>query len=298
MDSTETLHQDEAVLLATALVDHVAASAGLQVLFIKGPAATMMGLRENHVSADVDVLVRREDLDEMVELLGARGWLQRPSGGAVVRQYLHSRTLYHPQWNCDIDVHDRFPGMEAPPNGAFDTLWRDRQHLVMAARSVPVPSITAAVIFQALHSLRAMDDSRHQREYSGLLQRVDVSMHQDIAALSVELQATAALNPLLDDLGIAELPVRRGTISEEWRHRTSVQGVGTAYLVALIESPWRAKPWVLARAVWPSRQILRQRDLYLDDSIAGLLRIHMARWRRGVTRLPAAARKIRATRRG
>ncbi len=80
MDAAETLHQDEAVLLATALVDHVAASAGLPVLFIKGPAATMMGLRENHVSADVDVLVRPEDLDRIVELLGARGWLERPSG--------------------------------------------------------------------------------------------------------------------------------------------------------------------------------------------------------------------------
>lgn len=297
MDAAETLRQDEGVLLATALVGHVAASADLPVLFIKGPAATMMGLRDSHVSADVDVLVRPEDLDRMVELLGARGWLERPSGVSVVRRYSHSRTLYHPQWNCDIDVHNRFPGMEAPPDGAFDTLWRDRQHLVMAARSLPVPSIPAAVIFQALHSLRAMDEPRHQREYSGLLQRVDTSMHKEILELSMELQAASALRPLLADLGAMDVPVRQEPVSEEWRHRTSVQGVGTAYLVALIESPWRAKPLVLARAVWPSRQILRQRDLYLDDSVAGLLKIHLARWRRGVTGLPAAARKIRTTRR-
>ena len=122
-------------------------------------------------------------------------------------------------------------------------------------------------------------------------------MHQDIVDLSVELQATAALKPLLDDLGIADLPVRQGTVSEEWRHRTSVQGTGTAYLVALIESPWRAKPLVLARAVFPSRQTLRERDLHLDDSVAGLLRAHVARWRRGLAGLPAAARKIRASRR-
>ena len=297
MDAAETLQQDEGVLLATALVDHVAASADVPVLFIKGPAATMMGLRENHVSADVDALVRPEDLGQLVERLGARGWLERPSGKSVIRRYSHSRTLYHPQWNCDIDVHDRFPGMEAPPGSAFDALWRDRQYLVMASRSVPVPSVPAAVIFQALHSLRAMDEPRHQREYSGLLQRVDPGMHQDIVDLSVELQATAALKPLLADLGAKYVQVRQEPVSEEWRHRTSVQGVGTAYLVALIESPWRAKPLVLARAVWPSRQILRQRDLYLDDSVAGLLKIHLARWRRGVTGLPAAARKIRASRR-
>ncbi|MCI9872647.1 nucleotidyltransferase family protein [Arthrobacter humicola] len=297
MDSAETLHQDEAVLLATALVDYVAASAGLQVLFIKGPAATMMGLRAHHVSADVDVLVRPEDLDKMVDLLGGRGWLERPSGVTVVRRYSHSRTLYHPQWNCDIDVHDRFPGMEAPPGSAFDTLWRDRQYLVMAARSVAVPSKPAAVIFQALHSLRAMDNPRHQREYSGLLQRVDVTMYQDIVDLSAELQATAALNPFLDDLGVADLRGRQGTVSEEWRHRTAVQDPGTAYLISLVESPWRVKPLVLARAVFPSRQTLRERDIYLDDSVAGVLRAYVARWRRGLTGLPTAARKIRASRR-
>jgi hypothetical protein len=297
MDSAETLHQDEAVLLATALVDYIAASAGLQVLFIKGPAATMMGLRGHHISADVDVLVRPEDLGRMVELLGGRGWLERPSGVTVVRRYSHSRTLYHPQWNCDIDVHDRFPGMEASPGNAFDTLWRGRQCLVMAARPVSVPSIPAAAIFQALHSLRAMDEPRHQREYSELLQRLDATMYQDFVDLSVELQATAALKPFLDDLGIEVLTVRQGAVSEEWSHRTAVQGTGTAYLVSLIESPWRAKPLVLARAVFPSRQTLRERDLHLDDSVKGLLRAHVARWRRGLAGLPAAARKISASRR-
>lgn len=297
MGSAETLHQDEAVLLATALVDHVAASAGLQVLFIKGPAATMMGLRGHHVSADVDALVRPEDLNGIVGALGGRGWLERPSGVTVVRPYSHSRTLYHPQWNCDIDVHDRFPGMEASPGSAFDTLWRDRDYLVMAARPVPVPSIPAAVIFQALHSLRSMDNPRHQREYSGLLQRVDPSMHQDIVDLSDELQATAALKPLLADLGIGDLPALQETVSEEWRHRTSAQGPGTAYLVSFIESPWRVKPLVLARAVFPPRQTLRERDLHLDDSFVGLLSAHVARWRRGLAGLPAAVRKIRASRR-
>ncbi|MET3949196.1 nucleotidyltransferase family protein [Arthrobacter sp. UYEF36] len=296
MAAAETLHQEEAVLLATALVDYVAASAGLQALFIKGPGATMMGLRENHVSADVDVLVRPDDLDKMVELLGGRGWLERPSGVSVVRRYSHSRTLYHPQWNCDIDVHDRFPGMEAPPDGAFYTLWRDRQLLVMATRSVPVPSIPAAVIFQALHSLRAMDDARHQREYSGLLQWVDASKHRDIVDLSVELQATAALKPLLSDLGIADLPDRQGTVSEEWRHRTSVQGTGTAHLVALLESPWRAKPRLLTQTVFPSRQTLRHEDLHMDESLSGLSRAYIARWRRILVSLPAAAWKIRASR--
>lgn len=297
MVGAETLHQDEAVLLATALVDHVAQSARLQVLFIKGPAANMMGLRDNHVSADVDVLVRPENLDRVVELLGARGWLERPSGASIVRHYFHSRTLYHPRWNCDIDVHDRFPGMEAPPDSAFDTLWRDRQYLVMAARRVPVPSLPGAAIFQALHSLRSMSVPRHRDEYLGLLRRVDSTLRQGIVNLSVQLQATAALKPLLDDLGVQDLPSLVGPVGEEWRYRVSVQLPGTVHLIALIESPWRVKPLVLARAVFPSRNVLRQVDIYLDDSVAGLLRAHVARWRRGLAGLPAAALKVRASRR-
>lgn len=297
MGAAETLHQDEAVLLATALVNHLAASAGLPALFIKGPGAGMMGLRENHVSADVDVLVRPEQLTRMVELLRGRGWLERPSDLPVIRHYTHSRTLYHPQWNCDIDVHNRFPGMEASPPSAFETLWRGKQYLLMAGRDVPVPSIPAAVIFQALHSLRNMEDSRHRSDYSALLQRVDVSMHQDIGDLSVELQATAALKPLLDDLRITVLSDRQVTVSEEWRYRTSVQVPGLAYLIALIESPWRLKPLVIARAIFPSRETLRYDDLYFDDSVAGLLRAHVSRWQRGLVSLPAAARKTWTSRR-
>jgi hypothetical protein len=298
MASTERLHQNEAVLLATALVDYVAASAGLPLLFIKGPGATMMGLRENHISADVDVLVRPDDLVKMVELLGTRGWLERPSGVTVVRKYVHSRTLYHPQWNTDIDVHDRFPGMEAPPEDSFKTLWRGRHHLVMANRSVPVPSVHAAIIFQALHSLRAMDEPRHQREYSSLLRRVDKTMHKEIVDLGEELQATAALKPLLNGLGIASfLPAGPETVSEEWRHRTARRGTGTAYLAALMESPWRTKPRVLRQAIVPSRDTLRERNLHMDDSVAGLIRAHLLRWRRGAAGLLAAARKARASRR-
>ncbi|MDI3213836.1 nucleotidyltransferase family protein [Arthrobacter sp. AL12] len=298
MDVAETLHQNEAVLLATALVDFVAASAGLPVLFIKGPGATLMGLRENHVSADVDVLIRPEQLERMLNLLHGRGWQERPTGFAIVSQYLHSRTLYHPQWNCDIDVHSRFPGMEAPPDIAFDTLWRDRQYLVMAARNIAVPSVPAAVIFQALHSLRAMDDPRHQREYTGLLQRVDTTLHRDIVELSVELKATSALQPLLEELGADGLPTRDEEVSAEWRYRTSAHVPGTALLIALMESPWRSKPRVFARGIFPSRQYLRQRDPDIDDSVAGLLGAHVSRWHRGLAGLPGAARKIRDSRRG
>lgn len=297
MDEVEALGQEEAVLLATALVDYVAASAGIQVLFIKGPAATLMGLRGHHVPADVDVLVRPDQLDELVGLLGERGWRERPSGASVIRRYTHSRTLYHPQWNSDIDVHNRFPGMEAEPGEAFDTLWRDRQHLVMAERSVPVPSKPAAAIFQALHSLRNMTDPRHEREYAGLLQRVDATTRQEIVDLGEELQATAALAPFLTGLGMADFVGPGADVSEEWRHRTAVHGTGTAYLVSLMESPWRAKPRVLARAVWPSRETLRERNLHLDGSVAGLLRARALRWRRAMAGFPSAARKIRAARR-
>jgi hypothetical protein len=69
-----------------------------------------------------------------------------------------------------------------------------------------------------------------------------------------------------------------------------------AYLVSLIESPWRDKPLVLARAVFPSLQTLRERDIYVGDSVAGLLGAYLSRWRRGLSGLPAAVQKFRASR--
>lgn len=123
-------------------------------------------------------------------------------------------------------------------------------------------------------------------------------MHQQIADLSMELQATAALQPLLDDLGLEGSTNRSVFVSEEWRHRTSIQGIGTAYLVALIESPWREKPLVVLRTVFPSRETLRHGDLHLDDAAVELLKAHVSRWRRILVSFPAAVRKVRANRRG
>ena len=191
-----------------------------------------------------------------------------------------------------------FPGWRPHPavpstrSGATGNTWSWRPG------RVPVPSIPAAAIFQALHSLRAMDEPRHQREYSELLQRVDVTMHQDIGGS----QRGAA-----GDGGAEAAPGRPG-------HRRSAgpAGILSARSGATV-LPYRApaRPiWSrsskalggLNRWCWPARSFPHGKHcgsatFIWTTPLAGLLRAHVARWRRGLAGLPAAARKIRASRR-
>jgi len=55
----------EAVPLAYTLVNRVATDVGVRLLFIKGPVAQQQGLRREHTSVDVDLMVdpsQRESL--------------------------------------------------------------------------------------------------------------------------------------------------------------------------------------------------------------------------------------------
>ena len=65
----------EAVPLAHALVDRVAVDVDVRVLFIKGPAAALQGLRTRRASVDVDVLVDPSRRQVLAERLTDLGWV-------------------------------------------------------------------------------------------------------------------------------------------------------------------------------------------------------------------------------
>ncbi|MFB0836799.1 hypothetical protein ACETK3_02205 [Arthrobacter sp. E44] len=76
--SNETvLGISEAVCLGHAMVQRIADKLGIRVLFIKGPASVLQGLRESKTSTDVDVLVAPLGLELMLQSLRDRGWRER-----------------------------------------------------------------------------------------------------------------------------------------------------------------------------------------------------------------------------
>ncbi|PPQ22831.1 hypothetical protein C4888_11325, partial [Streptococcus agalactiae] len=67
-----------------------------------------------------------------------------------------------------VDVHRLFPGLGASPEAAFDALWSEHAHLVIAGRPVPVPSPRhqrlVVIVHAARDPFRGGLDVRHIRE--------------------------------------------------------------------------------------------------------------------------------------
>jgi hypothetical protein len=281
------------VLLAHALVARVADSLGVRAFFIKGPASVMQGLRQPKTSADVDVFVDPAGLDIMLQALQERGWRQRPVDPDTTTFPKHAVTLHHPEWPCCIDVHFRFPGMEAHHAECFEAMWAHTEEFDLAGQTVRVPSPNLAILLLALHALRSphLPACRQELEYLAQLvkRRAQSPGILEIAAASGSL---AAVRPFLEGLLEDPQTVTWPPVSIEWRNRLLAKEPGSARLVALVQAPWRTKPRLLWRAAFPQKQVFLGRNIYADMSWRGQLEQHRARWARFLRALPQIARDL------
>ncbi|GAA3672697.1 hypothetical protein GCM10023081_08790 [Arthrobacter ginkgonis] len=297
------LHRGEAVELAAALTASLCRERGLRCLFVKGPAAVAAGARPQRASADIDVLVHPEDMDRLLEALAERGWFTRPfeDGMGLPK---HSVTAYHPHWPCDIDVHFRFPGLDADPAAAFAALERGSGTHRFAGVEAPVPPRGGLVLIQAVHALRNLHtDSHHmtnaRADYDFLLGRGEsapvLPAWEELTPLLDGTGAWAAMEPFLRDAYPEQAAgVSFPAASEDWIRRTFSSYGSTHKLVLLARAPWREKPRILWRSLVPSREALAVVDL----SLLGADRRTLARHRRQrllrfLGRLPLAVRQAR-----
>jgi len=154
------------VRLAHARITHLLGRTGIRGLHLKG-YATEPGVYPGHRrSSDVDLLVRPDDTATVIDILRSHGWdpIADFSEGSI---FQHAATLWHDQLGY-VDVHRLFPGLGASPETAFDALWSEHVHLVIAGRPVPVPSPRHQRLIVILHAARdpyrGADDVRHIRE--------------------------------------------------------------------------------------------------------------------------------------
>jgi hypothetical protein len=284
----------EGVLLGHALVARVAAELGVRAFFIKGPAIVLQGLRKPRTSGDVDVFVSPQDLDAMAGALQEKGWRNRPVDPDSRTFPKHSVTVDHPEWPCCIDVHFRFPGMEAPASDCFETMWANTERATLAGHEVRVPSRPLAIMILALHALRSPDlpSCREELQFLTELTPGDV-LAPAILELSEATGSLAAIRPFLGDLlPTSSVPVWPEA-SLEWRNRLLAQEPGSARIIALVQSPWNEKPQMLWRAVFPGRQVLLSRDVHADMSPQGLASQHAARWGRFLRAIPKIASDLK-----
>lgn len=296
---TEGLRNDEAVLLASALVDRLARDAGVRALAIKGPAASVQGLRGDRGSVDVDVLVDPGKVDDLAAELARSGWSQsgfEDTPGIIPR---HSHTYTHPLWACEIDVHHWFPGMLSDPGDVFDVLWARRTTVIVANCEVLTGDVMANVVVCALNQLRSESSVQAQRMQDVLdaCQGWSAAELAELSALASDVGASRTMRPFLRQVGAPEVgPTRPEVVSfDDWE---LVAHAGTAqvlpWLVGLSRTPWYRKPAFVWGAVWLHDDRFRSWDASMPtDSRFGPAQARWRRFRRGMRALPGALREYR-----
>lgn len=292
------LRLDEAVELGHAWVQEAAAGRGIRVLFIKGPALHRHGLRDERVSADVDVLVEPARFAELCQAILAAGWTERPGMFISERTTLHSKTYLREGWPCDLDVHDFYPGFLADPADVFDALWERRVTLDFAHRACDAPDRIGALLILALHSLRGTTRQvRHADELEQLL-RISLTDDErvDAAALALATGSAATLETVLPRLGVQVAPPPAELSSRElreWRERVASGAYGAYFwFLAFRRAPWPERPMIVWRAFWPTRRDLLVARPETVDTVGGRARARAGRLGRGIRSLPRALRAI------
>ncbi|WP_062521693.1 nucleotidyltransferase family protein [Demequina silvatica] len=289
----------DAVPLAHALAVEVARRAGIRVLVIKGPSAAAHGLRAERVSADADVMVSPDGFGTYVEALQRYGWHERPAGDGIGPKAIHSVTLIHDAWPCDIDAHVQFPGFLAQQQQqVFDELWSRRQPLTLAGVEIDMVDRSGAILIAALHALRTPAQTpRHAAEIRRLVDEVlpglDDHDRADVVALAIAAGAADTARPVLERLGVdlpTATPYGADPALDAWRARVGGRGETTAQWMILIgRTRWRAKPGMVARMIWPREAEFRRVHPEVPPGRGSA--IH-GRWARIVRGLRAAPRAL------
>jgi hypothetical protein len=286
----------ESVPLAHALVAHVSRAHAIRCLFVKGPSCAIQGLREaSIISADVDAWVDPREVPQLISLLSERGWVERPKSPLDNFYPVHSRTLYHPKWPCDIDIHSRFPGMDGDPETVFSTIWERGTSLELAHQRIQVPRAPDHALILALHALRTPWNARGQREIEYLLAQTVVPLtFNEVYAVAEKTEASGAARPFLMRLEDAtNREVEWPAASNEWLIRTTARSPGSLRLIHMLGAPWYQRPRLAANALFPKTETLSAKNLHLDVTDHHTRRsAKVTRLRTGLAAVPSALRDV------
>jgi hypothetical protein len=283
---TSTAFPYENVVLLTAAVALVTKSIGVRTLAIKGVASAEYGLRPPRPSSDVDVLVDPERFDDVIETFGTRGWISRASDPDTATFPLHSVSLFHPNWNIDVDIHFRYPGIELAPAEAFEQLWRQRTTLWCGSQPVQIPSLSDAVIVSALHALRGLWIERHSTELDILVARCSAIDTEYLIERAGQLGALATARPFLERVLRPSHAVTWGEPSEEWALRTRIPEPMARRAVHWRRAGWRERIRLARLALFPPAAALRKETTITRLGPSSALRAYLRRWLRGIVAIP------------
>lgn len=285
---THAFNVSEGTSLAHAMVHAIAASTGIRVLSIKGPASLRYGLRPPRVSADADLWVEPGKFRELCALLETRGWHRRVAREGPTMLPKHSRTLIHDSWPCDIDLHFSFSGVFGDPEQVFETLWEGRRSIEVANQCVSIPNRAHSAALGALHALRDATKPGGTSERTRVLEVVTNELspaeRADFWLLASRARASWILQEYIRAMGVGEVMT---DISREeqrqWRLATQF-GAGSltiAWWDHLCRATWTEKPVILLRALWVPRSEVLRNDAHAIPGLGRTLAFQLQRWQRG-----------------
>lgn len=216
--------------LVYALIAKLCVQNSIEYVFVKGPIQYDYGLRDRKHSADVDVWIDPNRIQEFLTVMEPWGWCA-DSERWLHSKFNHSVTLNASTWGCQIDVHRYFPGSTKSPSDAFDAVigWRDAVHY--AGAEALVLSKPAAAVLYALHGLRP--ESRHKKktmDYSDAAVALGIGGSETVR-FSMEFACTDVLFDALTDAFPDEPVDRTNRLPEDWKWRSESSWVRAYFMI-------------------------------------------------------------------
>lgn len=182
--------------LSHAYFQHLAERNHIDILHIKGYAFAEEVYYSGRNSTDVDILVRPEHLDRLVDAALADGWeiMAHFETGSI---FEHAMTLYHGSWGL-ADIHRYFPGIGDAQGSVFEMLWQKRRIREIAHYPCFLPSLVDSRIFVVVHGARsaAQINSDIDHLHSSLTSADWQTIRDRVPELGAELAFAAALGEL------------------------------------------------------------------------------------------------------
>jgi hypothetical protein len=296
---SELLHAEVAYILRTA---------GVPTLHIKGPTVVRWLYDEDERPwGDVDILVAPSRMDDALAALATAGFVERFPG--VNRRTSDDHAITMAQVDpaspelmvAEVDVHDRFEGIEVDAERAFAELWRRREPDTLAHVDVWFPDVPTRALLVVLNTARS-ETAQSLEDLERLLASGDQKGWDEVIALATRVGALPALRAGLEIVPPGRALVESTTlsavpVSAQWVLRRAGAPRTALRMEELGRLPWRRRPAAVARWLIPPPALVRMRDPAAGGGPMRLAGGYARRWRDGARSFLPSLRAVTRARR-